>query len=186
MVKLKSIWNDPVWSKVIATAIVAAVGLVITSLLDLWPAIGFGVSVALDFLGASTPVSNWLLGLFITCTLLVVLVIGAAIWQHIFPTQSVTWHRYSTDTFLGLSWHWQYGSDGGIYNLYCCCSQCQYQVFPENVSQYAMVPRIVFRCDICKTVIGPFEEHMQSIESRVTRLIQRKLRMDLWGDRAAS
>src|SRR2546425_1435846 len=181
MAKLKAIWADPVWSKVIAAVIIAAFGLGVTHFFNLWPTISSGVSTALGFLRTATPVSNWLLGLFIICTLLVVLVIGSAIWQHIFPAQSVTWRSYTTDTFMGLIWHWQYASDRDIYNLYCCCLQCQYQVFPAPNGFYS----IIFRCDSCGSVTGPFDEEMRSLESKVTRLIHQKLRTGSWASATA-
>ena len=181
MAKLKAIWADPVWSKVIATAIIAAFGLGITYF-NLWPPISSSVSTALGFLRTSTPVSNWLLGLFIICTLLVVLVIGLTICQYIFPAQSDAWRSYTTDTFMGVTWYWQYMSNGDIYNLHCCCLQCQYQVFPAS----AGLSSIVFRCGSCGSVTGPFDVEMRSIESKVTLLIQQKPRTGSWASATTS
>jgi len=63
---LKKIWHDPVWSKVIAAAIMAA----LTAIAGLsWQSIG-------AFLLARSPVANWLLGLLV----LIILCEGAILF----------------------------------------------------------------------------------------------------------
>ena len=186
MSKLKGIWADAVWSKVIATAIIALAGIVITYSLKMWPAIGAAVVNVFAFLGASSSVPNWLIGFGAACFLVVLFLIAAIIWRAIFPSATTnTWRSYVTDNFFGLRWHWQYGFDGGIFSLYSFCEDCDYQIHPENVSGYSAAPRFVYRCDICGRLAGPFEEEPLKLESKVKRLIQQKLRTGSWANEAS-
>lgn len=183
MPSLKQMWADPVWSKVIAGVILATGGIAISYFMNWWPAIGANANSALNFVGQTSPVPNWLIGLGGICSSLVLFVLAVVIWQLVFSKQEEsqnTWRSYVTDIFFDLRWHWRYGSDGGIYNLYSCCKTCDYQVHPENSSGYAAVTRLVFRCDVCRREVGPFEEEPFEIESKVRRHIQQKLRTGAW------
>lgn len=188
MASPKDIWSDPVWSKVIAGAILAVAGVIITYFLDWWPAIGVATSGLFTYLGESSSIPNWIIGVGATCSLLVAFVVAAIIWQIIFPsaTDSEPSSRtYISDQFYGLRWHWQYSSSGDIYPLYPCCANCDYQVQPENVSGYSAVLQIQYRCDLCGKEVGPFDIDPDQIENRVERMIQQKLRTGSWHQKAS-
>jgi hypothetical protein len=178
---IKNVWKDPVWSKVIATGILALIGSVSAYFLDWWPSIKGSVNDSIEFINATTAVSNWLLGIMALCTIAIALVLALMLKDAFLPeSQRVNWQDYTSDNFFGLEWHWKYCSGGSIFNLFSCCAKCRYQVFPEDVSSYSAVPRIAYRCDSCGSVAGPFNEADYDIESKVERFIHQKLRTGSW------
>lgn len=62
MSSAKAIWGDPVWSKVIAGAIIAIAGIVIPYFLNWWSAIGIAAKNIIGFMGEASSVPNWLIG----------------------------------------------------------------------------------------------------------------------------
>jgi hypothetical protein len=68
---IMKIWKDPVWSKVIATAIILLIGSVVTYLTGAWPGIVKYFNSAFEFLNLSSPVKNWLIGIVLIPWLLV-------------------------------------------------------------------------------------------------------------------
>src|SRR5690606_21766528 len=68
---LKKAWTDPVWSAVIAGAILAVLGAALTYFAGWWPAIsGFFAGLA-PLAAGSTTVPNWLLALLVLCAFVV-------------------------------------------------------------------------------------------------------------------
>ena len=108
---LKSIWKDPVWSAVIATAIATVGGAVGTFLLGLWPAIG-GWFVGLWTFGARpSQVANWVVWLLALLTVPTLLILAALVGEAIRPNREMAavegWRMYTEDEFLGLRWRWK-------------------------------------------------------------------------------
>jgi hypothetical protein len=177
----KTLWKDPVWSAVIAAVVVAIAGAVGTYLLDLWPAIGNFLSTAVDYILSSSLIPNWVLGLLALLILPTVFILVVVVWDSFSPRaeQAPDWRSYTSDSFLGLRWRWQYLS-GSISNLHTFCPHCDYQVFPKNASAFMAVDRISFNCDYCHQNLGAFDESYASIESKIERFIQQKIRNGTW------
>src|SRR4029077_5592387 len=93
------------------------------------------------------------------------------------------WGSYTSDSFFGLKWRWRY-ENGAIQGLLPFCPHCDYQIFPDNTSPFAS--RVDFNCDSCKRNLGTLPETWASLESKVTRFIQQKLRSGAWAPKAAS
>jgi hypothetical protein len=175
-----NIWKDPVWSKVIATALIAVAAAGSTYFLNLWSAIGnwFGGFIALIL--SSSYVPNWLLGGMILLCSVTLFFLGAAVWSVIHPSPELSpnWLTYNTDFFFGLRWRWRYGG-GSITDLHTFCPNCDYQVFPEHDSAYSAIDRIAFNCDICHKKVS-FDGLYDSLESKAERLIHQKIRTGSW------
>jgi len=179
----KSIWKDPVWSAVIATALVALATAIGTYFFNYWPTIGNWFGAVSDFLTSRTNVANWLLGLlglFALCTLFI---LGLLAWVATRPSDHSnplpSWQTYTTDTFFGLRWRWQYVG-GVIERLTTYCPSCDYQIFSEPTNSYTAFDRIGFKCDCCHRQLGTFDESYQSLESKVERFIHQKIRSGTW------
>lgn len=180
---LKSIWSDPVWSKVISAAVIALSVAGGTYLLSWWPAIGSQIRLVSGFALSSVSLPVWLVGLLAAVASFVAFVMLAAVWasitkRHLEPQ----WKNYRTDVFDGLQWYWRFSDDGSVLSLYSCCPKCQYQVQAEERGGFTGTHDTSFHCDVCKQVIVRFGEGAVSLESRVTRLIQQKLRTGTWPD----
>ena len=177
----KKIWNDPVWSRVIAAAIIAAVGAICVTYRQYWlPSLRGEISAAWAYSTAASPVRHWVFGMLVLgCVLFVLLLIGVA--GTFFPEKKTgyeslvritpEWYDYTSDTFFELKWRWSY--DGGAINLNAYCPRCEYQVFPDDTS--AFTGGIKFYCDSCKRNAATIEESWDSIRSKVTRFIQQKI-----------
>jgi len=178
---LKSVWKDPVWSAVIAAGIVTAVGAVGTYALNLWPVIGAWVASAWHAAGQPSQISNWLvwvLGLLAVPTVLAILTFA---WVAVRPEQqSSTWRTYTQDEFLGLRWRWNYFPSGNLEDPLPFCPHCDYQVHPHHASAYTAIERIGFHCDSCGRSLPIFEESFESLQSKVRRFIQQKIRTGDW------
>ncbi len=179
--KISKLWHDPVWSKVIAAAVLVLAGIIWSYFQWFWPSIGAAASNTAKWMLNRTPTPNFLLIILSACTL-VLLVFGAIIlWAIIFPAaHDVGWQSYTMDKFFGIRWRWTYGSDGAVIGLYSLCPVCDYQVFPVNVSSFRVAPRIAFQCEDCGRDLGQFEGISKELENRVIRGIHKKLRTNTW------
>jgi hypothetical protein len=181
MSKLKAIWNDPVWSKVISAGILALIALGGTYFLNWWPAIGSSFSAGLTYVLARSSFPNWLLGLLGLLAVPTVLLAGVLAWQVFFPPQSKQpWIAYTSDIFYNLRWRWHYNRDASMSRLITFCPHCDFQVFPANASGYAFIDRIFFRCESCARDLGVFDESYESLESKAESFAQQKLRNGSW------
>jgi hypothetical protein len=180
--KLKGLWNDPVMSSVIAGAILGIGALVGSYFLNWWPSIGHFASDAYDFVFSLTTLPNWLIGVLALFAIATIAVLCVLIWQKISHSTSnvIDWRNYKTDNFLGLRWRWSYFKDGGIYEMHTFCPNCDFQVYAEDASAYRAVDRISFHCDSCGQRLGEFNESYASLESKVKRLVQQKIRNGSW------
>lgn len=176
------LWNDPVWSKVIAGLILALGATIATYSLDWWPTFGRWANQVYAFALASTFTPHWLLFLLGLLTLPTLILAIAIAWTSIFPTraQSPSWREYTTDVYFGLRWRWQYSTDGAIYDTHTFCPHCDFQVFPQDVSSYRIVDHIAFHCDSCGRKLAEFNESFASVENKTRRFIQQRLRTGTW------
>lgn len=182
MNQLAKIWHDPVWSKVLAGIILLVVAPPVTYVLNWWPAIGEVVQTAYHFALLPTALPNWIIALLGLLTFSTILIRLAALWQAAFPpNQAPTWKNYTTDTFFNLRWRWRYFDDGQLHSLCVFCPHCDLQVNPQqNLIGYRGVDRIGFHCDKCGQSLAEFNESIGSLENKVKRHIQLKLRNQTW------
>lgn len=171
----KKVWADPVWSKVISAGIIAAFALISTYLAGIWPEIGSlwisAVALALSFV--SVPV--WLLAVLGLCAAFCAFIVVAVVWSFVHPATTIP--QYVEDEFFGIHWRWKFGGGGMILGLASFCPRCDYQIFPEDISAYRAAARFQYRCDECGSALRTIENMQPSeLESRVERLIQKKLR----------
>ena len=186
---MKNVWNDPVWSKVIAGAMLAAAAGVGSYLLNWWPSIGQWLFHAWTSLAQVTPIPRWLVLLLILFAVPVILLAAFGVWYWTFRSgeknQAADWRCYTNDSFFGLRWRWRYVTGGTPVDITCFCPRCDYQVYPENSGPFRRFEEIRFRCDSCGSKLGEFQESYQSLENKVVRFIQQKLRNGTWMERAA-
>jgi hypothetical protein len=171
------LWHDPVWSKVIATAIVVGAAAIWASFAGLWPSIGAVPANIWDWMGKKTPVSNWvtvLLSLGAFAFVVGVAVVARAVIIARMNIQDL--QSYSRDEFFGIRWRWRISDDGQIYDLHSFCPACDYQVYGVNSSAYIVVPQTTYRCEECGRNLYVFNGTDEELESRVRRKIQQKLR----------
>jgi diguanylate cyclase (GGDEF)-like protein len=110
-----------------------------------------------------------------------IILAAAVVWTLGFPSKNVASRAvqssreipYTTDSFEGLRWRWHYAS-GEIIGLGSFCPACDFQVYPNNLSDGS--GRVSFKCDHCDRDLGTHQGNYPYLESKVTRLIQRKLR----------
>ncbi|HUW27893.1 MAG TPA: hypothetical protein VMV97_04725 [Sulfuriferula sp.] len=178
---IKSLWKDPVWSAVIAAAVIGVGGACGTYLLGFWPRMATFGSQVWRLFTTSTAVPNWLLVLLGVATIPTLLLLAAGMWALFAKKTSSqpSWVAYTSDMFFGLRWRWRYTA-GSIDGLNTFCPHCDYQVFPYEASAYQMVDRIGFKCDSCQRGLGEFDESILSLKSKVERFIQQKVRNDNW------
>jgi hypothetical protein len=176
------LWRDPVWSKVIAGVILALGATVATYLLDWWTAIGEFVGRSIAFALASTVTPNWLLLLLTLAALPTLVSLGAFLRQSVSPSKvrSPSGRDYTTDIFFGLRWRWTYGTSGQIHEAHTFCPHCDYQVYAQDVSPYRVIDHVAFHCDGCGRHLGTFDESFNSLEDKVKRFVQQRLRNGTW------
>jgi hypothetical protein len=178
---LRKFWFDPVWSRVIATGIVAIAGWAVVYFAGWWPALLGAGGTALAFMGGATSVANWLLTLLALCAISVVVVIVAIAWSAIFQSQTrlLSFKSYTEDDFFGIHWRWRY--DGNApYGIVSFCPNCDLQLDPVNVGAYHAVDHIAIRCNDCEITWGEFEMSRDELQNRMERRIHQKLRAGTW------
>lgn len=170
------IWKDPVWSKVIATAILA----IIASFYAGWLRIKNALLFIYNFFIATTPVPNWLIAVLIIPTLIFLLLILLAIKERFFGSKLHTYKDYISDNFLGLIWGWSYYEDGGICDVHSICPHCNYQILAKYESGYHVAPRYLFECDECGYNAGTIDSDYSEIEQKIKFKIQKNIRNGEW------
>ncbi len=175
---LKKIWNDAVWSKVIASVIIAGAGW-LTYRLNWWPGwITRKIASLWAYLLSSSVIPRWLLILLILIAVPIIVLACVLMWVALFQKKdNALWSSYTTDFFDGLRWRWRY-ADGRVDRLLSFCPVCDFQVFPDTTSSFA--DRIGFHCESCGKNLGTHQGPYAYLENKVTRLIQQKLRAGSW------
>lgn len=185
MTNIKRLWHDPVWSKVFAGAILAVIGLIGSYFLKWWGPIGRTCKVAFEYFGESSTLSNWVLLILWLFFAAMVLLIGIVTWaKFILPPDRPNWLSYKSDEFFGIRWRWCYGTGNQILNLCSFCPKCDYQIFPDSITGHNYLEQYIFHCDYCGYISREFEESPNSINSKVERFIQQKIRNDSWVKRS--
>lgn len=179
---LSKLWRDPVWSKVIASGLVATLVAAVAYFRGLWPAIGRSFAGGWIWLSGSTSLNNWLLLLLSTCTGIVILLLGVLAWAALGARSDKDssrsgWRSYTEDTFMGLKWRWGFSSDGEIIHIVPFCARCDYQIRPVIRREY-QGDTTTYPCEDCGHSVGPFDDRPSGVESQVARKIQKRIRND--------
>jgi hypothetical protein len=115
---LKNVWKDPVWSKVIATAILAAIGIAAAYTNDTWlnfsmrHALTCAWTISCSWITSTSLIPNWvslLTGLLAVPT---VIVFAAVLWNLARAEKTSSyWKNYTEDNFFWIRWRWRYVVD---------------------------------------------------------------------------
>lgn len=176
---IRRIWHDPVWSKVIAAAIIAVFGSLGAYFAGYLGKIGIIVTYAWRFLAGKTPLYNWLIVvLSIPAIIMLILVVaffkGSKARENV--PYSLDFRNYNSGTFFGLTWRWRLGSDGAPYEITPFCPKCDYQIVPKFASAFRVAPRYALMCEDCGFDGGFIEGEYRDFEQKIVLKIQQNLR----------
>jgi hypothetical protein len=182
---LMKVWNDPVGSKIIAAAIIFAVGGVAAWVAHhwshvWWPSLRRGVAAARAYLVGTSSLPHWGLALLVLGAglfVVVVLVVAIAIVVQVIKQNQhdpPDWLAYTMDNFFGLKWVWRYEGNREVRLRGVFCPNCNYQLGPDDTSMFAS--RVSFHCDSCLRTVPVDGHSWESLQSVVERLVHQKLR----------
>lgn len=178
MALLKRFWADPVWSKVIATAVIALGIGGSTYLFDWWPSIREILERVWRYSFETVAVWNWIAALSI------LYMIGATsvLLYLLLPRSSEPFEHlrdYRMDNFDGVEWRWSYDMAGKVVKLHSCCPDCKYEITAEAPITWGAASLSVFVCEHCGRRA---EVHVaqNALYDVVIRLIHRQLRSGEW------
>jgi hypothetical protein len=128
-------------------------------------------------------VERWYLGVLSLLALALLLV---TLRRALPVSNPIPWLSYTRDTFLGIEWQWSYTSSGQFdpHSLLAVCPSCQLMLRFGDVATFAAVPRSAVQCPECG-FHKEFEGDLASVRDRVTRLAERKVRLEGSGPHAA-
>jgi hypothetical protein len=171
---LKKIWADPVWSKVIATLILAAGGGIAAYFVGWWPGIAAIVSKIISLVVASTLVSNWLLVPVCLMALFGVTIFFVRLYHH--PARP-DWRNYREDTFFDMVWRWRYNAyNNAIMDLTSFCPRCDTQLLQVHNSSMPYHPyRTVYHCRFCDSQTE-ISKNVNDILTTISLQIERNVR----------
>lgn len=178
---LKKIWHDPVWSKVIAAAILGLFSL--GYFLDFLPVAWGWIKAACLFFIGTTPVWNWLLIPWGIAT------VAYSSWLALkaYADWRKPWRKYTQDVLHNLRWRWQYDRKGKVTNLKCHCRRCDFEIVP---SRPTLNGRISFICNSCNSNFQPSnlgqDWNNQDWQSIITREIYKKIISGEWSQTVKS
>lgn len=181
MTMITKIWKDPVWSKVIAGAIITILGGAATYFGGLLPKV-IHVFVAIwGFLISNTPLYNWLIIILILPSILTLIVFTSFIIDSVKGREKpLNYRNYCSDHFDTLKWIWKYGSDGYIFDVVSLCPKCDYQIIPKFASAFRAAARYEFKCDECGYSGGFYDGEYEEYERKIKLKIQKNLRTEEW------
>jgi hypothetical protein len=183
---LGKMWNDPVWSKVIAVAIVAAVGAIWATLEHKWGAVGSWITTAW------TATWNWVkVGGNVPGWAQMLLYLFSGGFLFLVGVFAMAWYRKEENAikpelkFMGLVWRWQIrrrSDRDEMVNVIAFCPECEMQIHP---ARFRDVPRnhTKFICDRCpgRPERLDFEGEPEEVYDLVIREAQRQLRKGILG-----
>jgi hypothetical protein len=169
--RLKKIWADPVWSKVISVGIVALIPIAYAYSQGWWPYIG-------QWIVLNSPIPNWLL---IILSILVFWKIGEIGIKFIYKPKrkAYAWTSFRKAKIDGIVWHWSYINNGCFDDdsLILCCPRCDYELRRDDMNQF------ILKCKHCNrnirelspSVDGPnsYVEFMDHIKLEIERRIRK-------------
>ncbi len=149
--QVKKRWSDPVWSKIIATTIVAIVSALFYGLVWLYQDTKFVVWLK-NWAITQTPVANWilvLLALLSLCLAIGVVLATRRFWsqkKHSKKKKPTSYRNYTSDTISGICWRWEYAPPGDVWSLIPYCPNCDLQIEPTI---FRSDGRVTFACRVC-------------------------------------
>jgi len=169
---LKKLWHDPVWSKVIAAAIVAASATLASYLFGWLPTIWNWSLPGFVFLGSTKPVPRWLL-----LILLVLAVMTFSRWIGAFRRvpNIQPWRRYTKDTFYGWVWRWEYDGAGEPCDLRSYCPECDFELTDYFGTDWSDQYSSQNACPDCHKQIQPLGDKQQ-VRAKVNGKIEQNIR----------
>ena len=94
------------------------------------------------------------------------------------------WRAYTQDVFPGFEsivWRWQYSSvDGSVLRTAAFCPRCDMVLFQQYQGAHYSGYHTTLLCENCRWQSTEIEGSPDEIESRVERLINRKVRSGEW------
>jgi hypothetical protein len=177
---LKAMWQDPVWSKVISTGIIATLGFLISYLAGWLPTFSIFIKNVWGWFFQISSIYNWVLVLvFIPCLLFFYVVM---FWLKSLVSSNDSFQSYICDTFFDLKWRWSYYFEGkiSIDDVHCFCPRCDHQVFPQDVSGYRVAPEFKYDCPDCHYSVGTREDNFVQIRQKVILKVQKNIRNGEW------
>lgn len=154
----------------------AVAGFAIPHIFGWWPAIRKWLHGKIIWLSQSTELSNWLITVLAIATATLILVTCRAAHSRFSISRTPEWMPYTKDTFLGMKWRWHMSTSGTPHNLSPFCPICDYELSGYHASAFRAVDRTGFYCDSCERSITEIDGTADAIASKVTRLIQQKIR----------
>lgn len=172
---MKKIWKDPVWGGLIVAGLSSLYIFVFGDWANVFAAVKAGWAYLTSTVGvplwAVVLASLWIIGT--TFTLI------AIRFSTVNEVAANDWSSYRTDKFLGLRWRWKLHG-GNPDSLTAFCTACDYQLDPVRESPFDVIDSVRLHCDQCGVTSRRFNESFHSLEHRVAKLIQQKLRNGTW------
>lgn len=168
---LKKIWKDPVWSKIIASGVIALLVWLLSKVKLIKQYFMSGV----DFLLSQTSLPNWLLLFSFSISTIFI------IWLILDFRASKMPNKYIRDHIEGLDWEWKYyGSK--ITDLKPLCPKCKHEILERQVQQFghSHFPKHEFFCEGCGYFLAINDNPVYEFYSRINRHIERKIRTKEW------
>jgi hypothetical protein len=171
-------FTHPVWSTawcaLICFAALCALALA-SSLVDPWWSAPWNSVVATSkLLDRTTPVPNWLLTTWGIGTLLVLVLCGIAFRQTCDPRR-----HYTTDSFFGVKWRWEYDDEGKPRNLQSHCPHCYFDITNCFGMQWNDRYNPCSRCPGCEKTIQPLGDKYD-VWAAVEHMIDKNIRSRDW------
>jgi len=147
---VSKVWKDPVWSKVIAVAILALLSFIGTWALDLLPPVTNGLVSAWNWVMTDVAIPMWLLLLLLVPTGLLVVAVSSALLEKVRsnPENMPEWKKYTSDHFFGARYEWQWSRYNEPEHFVPFCTMCD-AMMTQFVSPSFMSPTVQLICESC-------------------------------------
>jgi len=174
---IKALWNDPVWSKVIATVLIGVFTLIGTLLLGLWPLLISALLGAWNWIISDIKLPLWFFMLLLGAAGFLFLAIFSNALENYRLKHKDTppWKDYTSEHFFGARFEWQWSHNNTPKNLLPLCLQCDAIMTKYDTSAYMVSPTLQLICENC----GYKGVEIEGTETDLNRkiLIQVELRM---------
>lgn len=177
-IRARAIWSDPVWSKVIASGILALLCVVAAAVTRFHEQSHAAFLAVRSALVGDVRVPAYAVALGGAAVLAAAVQVVMVATRRLLPfvVREAKWRQFREGDYHGMRWRWKVSDDGWVFDPKPYCPHCDCELRTRDRSPYQAAPELLMGCDGCGFCAVLSTESEDDFVQTVKRLISRDLR----------